>query len=155
MRDRIDKIDHVGIAVSDLEEAIRLYTLLFGGGPTSVEDVPDQKVRTAFFRAGDSNIELLCPTSDDSPISKFLDRSGDGLHHICLAVPDIEIALAALAKEGIRLIDAVPRAGAHGKRIAFVHPKSFGKVLIELSESPNEAACAPRPHSPHRGPAEP
>jgi methylmalonyl-CoA/ethylmalonyl-CoA epimerase len=154
MRDRIGRIDHVGIAVPDLEEAIRLYTLLFGGGPTSVEEVPDQKVRTAFFRAGESNLELLCPTSDDSPISKFLARHGGGLHHICLAVPDIEAALATLAAEGARLIDATPRTGAHGNRIAFVHPKSFSGVLIELSESPREGACAPRPHAPHRGPAD-
>jgi methylmalonyl-CoA/ethylmalonyl-CoA epimerase len=155
MQDRIEKIDHVGIAVRDLDEAIQLYTRLFSVGPASVEDVPDQKVRTAFFHAGESNIELLCPTSDDSPISKFLARRGGGIHHICVSVADIDATLADLATQGVQLIDETPRVGAHGKRIAFVHPKSFGGVLIELTESSPDPTCAPHPHVPHKGPGPP
>lgn len=148
MSEPIQKIDHVGIAVTDLDEAIRLYTLVFGTGPDSIEDVPDQKVRTAFFRAGESHVELLFPTAADSPIATFLAKRGPGIHHICLAVPDLERALAELKRQGLRLIDETPRQGAHGKRIAFVHPKSTGGVLLELSESP-QPSCAPEPRTPH------
>ncbi|UCE04028.1 MAG: methylmalonyl-CoA epimerase [Candidatus Latescibacterota bacterium] len=155
MQNRIEKIDHVGIVVRDLDEAIRLYTRLFCVGPASVADVPEQKVRTAFFRAGESNIELLCPTSDDSPIAKFLERRGGGIHHICVCVANIEATLADLASQGVRLIDETPRVGAHGERIAFVHPKSFAGVLIELSESSQDPTCAPHPHVPHKGPGSP
>lgn len=150
MSEKILKIDHVGIAVPDLDEGIRLYTLLCGTGPVSVEEVPDQKVRTAFFRAGESHIELLCPTAPDSPIAGFLAKRGGGIHHLCVAVPDIEGALAALEAQGMRLIDAKPRLGAQGKRVAFVHPQALGGVLLELSEAPH-AACTPAPHEPHAG----
>lgn len=154
MSERILGIDHIGIAVSDLDAAIRLYRSLFGSGPDSTEEVADQKVRTAFFSAGESNIELLEPTGDDSPISKFLARRGDGIHHICLAVADLERFLDELRQSGVRLIDSVPRTGAHGKRVAFVHPKSTGGVLIELSEAPRGEPCPPR-RAPHDGPASP
>jgi len=149
----IQKIDHIGIAVSDLDEAIRLYTLLFGVGPSAVEDVPDQQVRTAFFRAGESQLELLSPTAPESPIAGFLAKRGPGIHHICLAVSDLQRALAELKRQGLRLIDEAPRPGARGKRIAFVHPKSLAGVLLELSESPH-SACAPEPRTPHGGRAE-
>jgi methylmalonyl-CoA/ethylmalonyl-CoA epimerase len=154
MSERILRIDHIGIAVSDLDAAIQLYRSLFGGGPDSTEEVADQKVRTAFFSAGESSVELLQPTDDDSPISKFLARRGDGIHHICLAVTDLERALDELRQRGMRLIDALPRTGAHGKRVAFVHPKSTGGVLIELSEAPRGAPCPPR-RAPHDGPSTP
>jgi len=147
----VQKIDHIGIAVSDLDAAIQLYTLLFGRGPDSIEDVPDQKVRTAFFRAGESNVELLFPTAPDSPIAGFLDKRGPGIHHVCLAVGDLEDALAALKRQGLRLIDETPRRGAHGKRVAFVHPKSLGGVLLELSETPG---CSHEPRAPHGGPGD-
>jgi len=149
----IQKIDHIGIAVTDLDEAIRLYTLLFGAGPDAIEDVPDQKVRTAFFRAGESQVELLYPTAPDSPIAGFLAKRGPGIHHICLAVANLDRTLMELKQQGLRLIDETPRTGAHGKRIAFVHPKSLAGVLLELSESP-ASACSPEPRAPHRGPHE-
>ena len=148
----IQRIDHVGIAVADLDEAIRLYTLLLGRGPDAVEEIPDQKVRVAFFRAGDSHIELVCPTSDTSPISGFLAKRGGGIHHICLAVPDLSRALAELQAHGMQLLDSVPRPGARGKRIAFLHPRALGGVLLELSESPRPSPCTPHPHTPHTGP---
>jgi len=152
MPERFHKIDHVGIAVPDLDAAIRVYTCLWGAGPVSIEEVPDQKVRTAFFRAGDSHVELLCPTAPDSPIAAFLAKRGGGIHHICLAVHDLERALAELSAQGMALIDAAPRLGAHGKRVAFVHPKALGGVLLELSETPH-TGCTPAPHTPHSGPA--
>ena len=128
-------IDHVAIAVPDLEKAISLYQTLLGKGPESIEEVSDQKVRAAFFGVDDTNLELLFPTSPESPITNFLQKNPrGGLHHICLAVTDIEKHLETLKKQGIALIDEKPRRGAHGKRIAFIHPKSTGGVLIELSE---------------------
>ena len=148
MSELVQKIDHIGIAVADLDEAIRLYTLVFVEGPRSIEDVPDQKVRTAFFGAGESQVELLFPTADDSPIAAFLAKRGPGIHHVCLAVPDLERALAELQRQGMRLIDETPRRGAHGKRVAFVHPKALGGVLLELSETPR-SSCAPEPRTPH------
>ncbi len=150
MPEKIQKIDHIGIVVPDLEAAIQIYTALFGVGPTSVEEVADQKVRAAFFQAGESQIELLCPTAPDSPISGWLAKRGGGIHHLCLSVPDIERALAALAALGMPLIDSAPRIGAHGKRIAFVHPKGLGGVLLELSEDPR-SGCGTHPRGPHAG----
>lgn len=128
-------IDHVAIAVPDFDKAVALYKTLLGKGPESVEEVADQKVRAAFFGVDDTNLELLFPTSPESPITNFLQKNPrGGLHHICLAVTDIEKHLETLKKQGVTLIDEKPRIGAHGKRIAFVHPKSTGGVLIELSE---------------------
>lgn len=153
MSKRVQKIDHIGIAVTNLEEAVQLYTLLCGEGPTAIEDVPDQKVRTAFFHAGESHLELLFPTAPDSPVASFLAKRGPGIHHLCVAVADIERTLAALKHQGMRLIDETPRQGAQGKRVAFVHPKSLGGVLLELSEAPRPA-CAPEPRRPHGGRAD-
>lgn len=153
MVEKIQRIDHVGIAVPDLEAAIQRYTALFGRGPDSVSEVPDQEVRVAFFRAGESRIELLCPTSESSPISGFLAKRGGGIHHICLAVADLDRALAEFKAQGMRLIDTAPRIGAEGKRIAFVHPQALGGMLLELCESPRPAPCTPHPHTPHSGPA--
>lgn len=133
---KFKKIDHVAIAVPDLDQAISLYKGILGKEPEHIEEVAEQKVRAAFFGVGESNLELLFPTSPDSPISNFLTKNNGrgGLHHICLEVENIEERLAELKKNGIVLIDEKPRIGAHGKRIAFVHPKSTGGVLIELSE---------------------
>jgi methylmalonyl-CoA/ethylmalonyl-CoA epimerase len=148
MTERIRKLDHVGIAVPDLDAAIAAFTTLFGTGPSSIEEVPDQRVRTAFFTAGPTNLELLVPTSSDSPIAGFLAKRGAGIHHLCFEVPDLERALAEYKAQGLRLIDETPRIGAHGKRIAFLHPKSTGGVLIELCEAV-PVACAPHPRAPH------
>lgn len=130
------KVDHVAIAVPDLQKAIDLYKSLLGKDPEHIEEVEDQKVRAAFFGVGETNLELLFPTAPDSPISNFLEKKQGrgGLHHICLEVSGLEDHLEQLKKQGVRLIDETPRIGAHGKRIAFVHPKSTGGVLIELSE---------------------
>jgi len=149
MTERLRKVDHVGVAVSDLEAAVAAFTALFGAGPESIEDVPDQKVRTAFFAAGDMHVELLWPLAEDSPISSFLAKRGPGLHHICFEVPNIERALNEYRAAGMRLIDETPRIGAHGKRIAFLHPKSTGGVLIEICEVERQAGCEPHPRSPH------
>ncbi len=129
------KVDHVAIAVNDLNQAIELYQSILGKEPEHIEEVQEQKVRAAFFGVGETNLELLFPTAKDSPISGFLNKNPrGGLHHICLEVSDIEAHLAELKEKGIELIDETPRIGAHNKRIAFVHPKSTGGVLIELSE---------------------
>lgn len=128
------KVDHIGIAVEDLDAAIELYRGLTGNDPDHIEDVEDQRVRTAFFGMGESNLELLFPTSPDSPIAKSLEKRGPGIHHICLEVDDLEGELARLKERGVRLIDETPRVGAHNKKIAFIHPKAMGGVLIELSQ---------------------
>lgn len=131
------KVDHVAIAVPDLDAAISLYKNILGKGAEHIEEVADQKVKAAFFSVGETNLELLFPTSPDSPISNFLERrkGHGGLHHICLQVENIEASLEDLIKKGIKLIDKKPRCGAHGKKIAFIHPKSTGGVLIELAET--------------------
>lgn len=129
------KIDHVAIAVPDLDAGIKFYESLLGKAPEHIEEVADQKVKAAFFGIDDTNLELLWPTSKESPITGFLEKKPTGgLHHICLEVSNIEQHLEDLKAKGVKLIDEKPRLGAHGKRIAFVHPKSTGGVLIELSE---------------------
>lgn len=130
------KIDHLGIAVPSLEAALPVYRTLFGTDVEHIEEVPDQKVRTAFFSVGESAFELLEPIGDDGPIARYLSKRRGGIHHVCVEVTDIEAVLAEYKAQGIVLIDEEPRAGAHGKRVAFVHPKSTGGVLLELSESP-------------------
>ncbi len=132
-------ISHVGIAVSDLDAAMKQYAVLTGNEAAMVTEVAEQKVKVAMFAAGDSHgsggrVELLMPTSEDSPISAFLSRKGDGLHHLCIYCDDIESKLAELKAAGVRLIDETPRIGAEGNRIAFVHPKGANGVLIELEE---------------------
>ncbi len=127
----LDGIDHVAIAVRDIEEARRTFDALFGA-PGAVEEVADQKVRTCFYDVGGVHIELVEPTSPDSPIAKFLEKRGGGIHHIAFRTTDLEGALAQLSEKGFRLIDHEPRAGAGGKKIAFLHPASTHKVLMEL-----------------------
>lgn len=131
----LKKIDHIGIAVEALEKAIPVYTALTGHAPEHFEEVIDQKVKAAFFSVGESNIELLEATSPESPIAKFIEKNGrGGIHHLCVAVDDIVAKLAELKAAGVVLIDEKPRVGAHSKLVAFVHPKSTGGVLIELSQ---------------------
>jgi len=134
-------ISHVGIAVADLEKSMALYETLTGTKVKEIEEVPSQKVKVAIFSTGSKdgdfqggNIELLCGTSEDSPVTKFIARKGEGLHHLCLYVEDIEQQLAALKAAGVRLIDETPRIGAEGHKIAFVHPAGANGVLIELEE---------------------
>jgi methylmalonyl-CoA epimerase len=131
----IKKIDHLAIVVHNIEEALQIYEGALGLELTDVEEVPEQAVRIAFLPVGDSEIELVEPLTADSGTAKFLDKRGEGLHHICLEVDDIEAALRDLAAKGIRLIDKQPRQGAHG-RVAFLHPKGTHGVLVELIEKP-------------------
>lgn len=127
------KIDHAGIAVKNLGEAIKIWEGL-GLKVDEIEEVPDQKVRTAIIHIGESRIELLEPTAEDSPIAKFIAKRGEGIHHIALGVNDIEKHLEELKEKGYRLIDEKPRIGAGGAKIAFVHPKAVTGVLLELCE---------------------
>jgi methylmalonyl-CoA/ethylmalonyl-CoA epimerase len=130
------KIDHIGIATNGIEEAASVYRDALGLSIAETEEVASQKVRVAMLPVGESRIELLEPTTDDSPISKFLARRGPGVHHVAFNVPDIRAALADLKAKGTRLIDEEPRPGAGGCLVAFIHPSSTGGVLIELVESP-------------------
>lgn len=127
-------IEHIGIAVKNLEEAIKLYEDILGIKCYAVEEVKEQKVRTAFFKLGDTKIELLETTEPDGPIGKFIDKHGEGIHHIAFAVSDAARALAESKSKGIQVIDEIPRRGAEGFNIAFLHPKSTHGVLIELCE---------------------
>lgn len=126
------KLDHIGIAVKSLDAA-RIYESL-GLRVEHVETVETQKVKTAFLSVGDANLELLEPSSADSPIAKFIEKRGEGIHHICLRVDDLESHLARLKTEGYRLVNEAPVPGAHGCRVAFLHPSAGNGVLIELSE---------------------
>lgn len=126
------RIDHLGIAVASIDRALAIYRDL-GLTEAHREDVPSQKVIAAFLPAGESRLELLEPTGPDSPIAKFLEKKGPGIHHICFAVDDIEAALAHLKERGYRLIHETPVAGAGGRRVAFLHPAAANGILIELS----------------------
>ncbi|MBI2891840.1 MAG: methylmalonyl-CoA epimerase [Nitrospirae bacterium] len=132
------KIDHIGIAVPNLAEALRVYRDTLGFTVDHQQRVEDQQVTTAFIPVGGTHLELLEPTSPDSPIGKFLAKRGAGLHHVAIAVDDIEAAIRDYTSRGIRMIDPKPRLGAHGKKIAFVHPKSTGGILLELCETPEK-----------------
>ena len=135
----ISHIEHLGIAVKSLEEAIPYYENILGLKCYSIEEVADQKVKTAFFKVGQTKIELLEPTSEDSTIAKFIEKRGDGIHHMAFAIEDgVANALAEVEAEGVRLIDKAPRKGAEGLNIAFLHPKSTCSVLTELCENPNK-----------------
>lgn len=134
----VKRIDHIAIAVHDIDEAAKFYTDILRLGLSGMEVVVEQKTKVGFLRIGETNIELVQPTSDDSPLVKFLETRGPGIHHICLEVDDIEREVEELKKRGARMIDEKPRPGAHGTRVAFVHPKSSGGVLIELNQLPEE-----------------
>jgi len=127
----IEKINHIGIAVPDLDKAIETYEKL-GFHVDHREEVASQKVEVAMITVGESRIELLQPTAEDSPIARFIEKKGPGIHHLAVGVDDIDKALKEYSKEDIVMIDKTPRDGAHGTRIAFVHPKSTGGVLLEL-----------------------
>ncbi len=127
------KINHIGIAVNSIQDFITLYRDVLGLEYSGEEVVEDQKVKVAFFDIGESRIELLEPTAPDSPVAKFIEKRGEGMHHISVSSDDIEKDLKEMKEKGIRLIDEVPRNGAHGTKIAFIHPKET-KVLLELTE---------------------
>ena len=128
------KIDHVGVAVPSLAEAKPFYAEGLGLKLLAEEEVAEQRVRVAMFQCGESRIELLEPTSPESPIAKFLEKKGSGIHHIAVEVKDVEAELNALQAQGVKLIDTVARIGAGGHKIAFVHPKSPSGVLLELPQ---------------------
>ena len=132
-----EKISHIGIAVNSIEEATPFYSEVLGMEFEGTEVVAEQKVRVAFFVVGESRIELLEPTSEDSPVAKFLEKNGPGVHHVAYEVDDLEQRLESLKASGVRLIDEAPRIGAHNTRIAFMHPKASGGVLTELCEPGN------------------
>jgi len=131
---KLRKLSHIGIAVDNLEESIKVFSKLLQIETVETEEVKDQMVRVAFFRVGDSSIELTEATDPSSPIAKFIERRGEGVHHLSFEVEDIEGELARLKAAGFQLVDEKPRSGAGGYRIAFLHPKSTNGVLIEISE---------------------
>lgn len=134
---KISHIEHIGIAVKNLDEAIPFYEQVLGLKCYSIEEVKDQKVRTAFFKAGQTKIELLESTDPEGPIGKFIENRGEGVHHMAYAVENLEECLKETESKGIRLIDKVPRKGAEGLDIAFLHPKSTSGVLTEFCEKKN------------------
>jgi methylmalonyl-CoA epimerase len=127
------KVDHIGIVVRDIAAALQVYQEALGLPLQEMQDLPDQQVRVAFLPVGESNLELVQPTSGDSGVARYLANRGEGIHHICIEVEDIEGALARLQAHDVQLIDQEPRRGAHGK-VAFVHPKGAHGVLLELVE---------------------
>lgn len=128
----ISHIEHIGIAVKSIEESKKYYEDVLGLECYAIEEVADQKVKTAFFKVGDTKIELLESTSPDGPIGKFIEKKGEGMHHIAFAVPDTDQALKDLSKKEVRLVDKVARNGAEGLNIGFLHPRSTHGVLTEL-----------------------
>lgn len=129
---KVNSIEHIGIAVENLEESIQYYENILGLTCYAIEEVKDQKVKTAFFKVGDTKIELLESTDPDGPIGKFIEKKGPGVHHIAFAVDNVQQALADVEKKGVKLIDKTPRNGAENLKIGFLHPKSTGGVLTEL-----------------------
>jgi methylmalonyl-CoA/ethylmalonyl-CoA epimerase len=134
----ITHIEHIGIAVKNMEESIRFYEEVLGLKCYNVEEVADQKVKTAFFMVGQTKIELLESTAPEGPIGKFIEKKGEGIHHIAFAVKDVAESLKHMADKGAQLIDQNPRKGAEGLNIAFVHPKSTFGVLTEVCEDPTK-----------------
>lgn len=135
---KVSKLEHIGIAVKSLDEAIPYWENVLGLKCYNIEEVADQKVRTAFFRLGEIKIELLESTSEDGAIAKFIEKKGQGVQHLAFAVENIEGALADVESQGVQLIDKAPRLGAEGLSIAFLHPKSTFGVLTELCEDKNK-----------------
>ena len=134
----ITHIEHIGIAVKSIEEQLPYYESILGLKCYNIETVEDQKVKTAFFKVGNTKIELLEATSEDSTIAKFIEKRGEGVHHIAYATNNLDEALKEAESKGVRLIDKVGRPGAEGLTIAFLHPKSTGSVLTELCEHPDK-----------------
>lgn len=135
---KLSHIEHIGIAVKNLEESIRFYQEVLGLTCYAIEEVKDQRVKTAFFMLGQTKIELLESTDPEGPIGKFIEKKGEGVHHLAFAAQGIESALDELQAKGIQLIDKAPRKGAEGLDIAFLHPKSTMGVLMELCENKNK-----------------
>ena len=133
----IKRIAHLGIAVKDLAAPKKLYTENLGLTSKGEELVETQKVKVSFLQVGESSLELLVPTADDSPVAKFLETKGEGFHHLALEVADIHAAVAELKAAGVRLIDETPREGAHGALVAFIHPKATFGLLVELCQYPH------------------
>lgn len=131
-------IEHIGIAVKNLDESIKYYQDVLGLECYNIEEIKDQKVKTAFFKVGETKIELLESTDPEGPIGKFVEKRGEGVHHIAFAVENIEDKLKQVEEKGVRLVDEVPRKGAEGLDIAFLHPKSTFGVLTELCEDKNK-----------------
>jgi methylmalonyl-CoA/ethylmalonyl-CoA epimerase len=125
-------IEHIGIAVKSIQESLPVFERLLGAPCYAVEEVADQKVKTAFFKVGQTKIELLQPTAPESPIAKYIEKRGEGIHHIAFAVANLPGSLMELQDGGMQLIDTRPRAGADGLQIAFLHPRSTNSVLVEL-----------------------
>ena len=142
----LNRIYHLGFAVEDLEAAARFYSENFGAEPTEREVVEEQGIVATMFRAGESMIELVQPTRPDSPVGRFLERRGEGVHHVAYEVEDLEAALRELKRSGVELVDEEPRRGAGGTRVAFVHPKSAFGVLTELVELPGRGGSEGREH---------
>ena len=130
------RINHLGIASKTLEDAMARMERLFGMAVEHIEEVPDQRVKTAFFPVGPSTLEYLEATNPDSHVGKFLEKKGPGIHHMAFEVDDVDEAVKELLAKGVRMIDQVPRPGAHNCRIAFIHPAETGGVLMELCQSP-------------------
>jgi len=136
MKIKAKGLDHVAIAVKDLPRAIAVYRDALGLDLAEEEEVVEQQVRTAIFGRGMGRIELICPTTQDSGVARFLEKRGEGLHHLCIEVEDIDASLAQLKAQGAPLIDESPKRGAGGARVAFIHPRGTGGVLIELRQGP-------------------
>ncbi len=130
----ISGIDHIGIATRSIDEKLEFYRDGLKLDEVEVEEVPEQKVRVAIIMTGQGRLELLEPTSEESSIARFIEKKGEGMHHLALAVPDIDAEIARLKSRNVQMIDETPRIGAGGIRIAFIHPKSAGGVLTELCE---------------------
>ena len=136
---KLTHIEHIGIAVNNIEESVKYYEDILGLKCYAIEEVKDQKVKTAFFMLGQTKIELLESTDPEGPIGKFVAKKGEGVHHLAFAVEGIEGALEELSTKGVQLVDQKPRKGAEGLDIAFLHPKSTGGVLTELCENKNKS----------------
>ena len=134
---KIKRIAHLGIAIKDLDAGKKLYGANLGLALKGDEVVETQKVKVSFIQVGESNLELLLPTADDSPVAKFLETKGEGFHHLALEVEDLAGALEELKAAGVRLIDEKPREGAHGALVAFIHPKATFGLLLELCQYPH------------------
>ncbi len=130
----ITELDHIGIAVKNLDDALEIYERILGLKVEKIRDFEEQKVKTAFLLAGETKIELLEPTDKEGPVARFIEKRGEGVHHLAFTVTDIEAALQKMKDKGIAVVDEKPRIGAEGFKIAFLHPKSTKNVLVELCE---------------------
>jgi len=134
----LKKLEHVGIAVEDLDEALKMYREALGLEPDEVLEVPERGMKIAFFTIGETQLELLASTREGSDIGTFLEKRGPGMHHLAFLVDDVAAALEGLKDKGVRLIDEQPKRGGRGNKIAFLHPKAMGGVLVELCEEHRE-----------------